>query len=159
MRKRDLMWIKRGSGGSVELQDKTFTENGTYTPDAGYDGFGSVTVDVASSGGGSDEANWELAAQDGTTCRGEAINIPYMNSDWFAVKINGSETERYRVTVDGVEYLANASYGANGSYFTLEGYSGDLGFSINTARTKIQIYTMVTNGAYYAIKIERWIGA
>lgn len=40
-----------GSGGSVALQDKTFTENGTYAADAGYDGFGNVTVDVASSGG------------------------------------------------------------------------------------------------------------
>ena len=52
MRKRDLMWIKRGSGGSVELQDKTFTENGTYKADEGYDGFGNVTVEVA--GGGED---------------------------------------------------------------------------------------------------------
>lgn len=112
-----------------------------------------------STGGGSDEDNWELAAQDGTTCRGEAINIPYMDDDWFTVKINSSETEQYRVTVDGVEYLANTSYHENGIYFTLEGYSGDLHFGINIAKTKITIYTMITGGAYYAIKIERWIGA
>ena len=56
MRKRDLMWINRGSGGGgsapVTLQDKTFTENGTYTADEGYSGLGNVTVDVESSGGG-----------------------------------------------------------------------------------------------------------
>ena len=33
-----------------KLQDKTITENGTYQADSGYDGLGSVTVEVASSG-------------------------------------------------------------------------------------------------------------
>lgn len=32
------------------LQDKTITENGTYTADSGYDGLGSVTVEVAGGG-------------------------------------------------------------------------------------------------------------
>lgn len=36
----------------IVLQDKTITENGTYSADEGYDGLGSVTVEVASSGGG-----------------------------------------------------------------------------------------------------------
>lgn len=36
----------------VILQDKEITENGTYSADDGYDGFGQVTVNVASSGGG-----------------------------------------------------------------------------------------------------------
>lgn len=40
-----------GGGETVTLQDKTFTENGTYTADAGYTGLGTVVVDVASSGG------------------------------------------------------------------------------------------------------------
>ena len=35
---------------SQKLQDKTITENGTYTADSGYDGLGSVTVEVESSG-------------------------------------------------------------------------------------------------------------
>ena len=40
---------RQSSGGSaapIELQDKTITENGTYSADAGYDGLGNVTVDV-----------------------------------------------------------------------------------------------------------------
>lgn len=37
-----------------DLQSKTITENGTYTPDSGYDGFSQVTVNVAGSGGSSD---------------------------------------------------------------------------------------------------------
>ena len=35
----------------VKLQDKTVTENGTYSADEGYDGLGEVTVEVAGSGG------------------------------------------------------------------------------------------------------------
>lgn len=35
----------------IVLQDKTITENGTYTADEGFDGLGEVTVEVAGSGG------------------------------------------------------------------------------------------------------------
>lgn len=33
----------------VTLQDKTITQNGTYTKDTGYDGLGEVTVNVSGS--------------------------------------------------------------------------------------------------------------
>ena len=35
-----------GSGGTLSLQDKVFTKNGTYFADEGYNGFGEVTVAV-----------------------------------------------------------------------------------------------------------------
>lgn len=43
-----------GSGGGVTIrnQNKTITENGEYTHDAGYTGLGVVTVNVEASGGG-----------------------------------------------------------------------------------------------------------
>ena len=46
--------IGSGGGGGVTInnQDKTITENGTYTADEGYTGLGTVTVDVQASGGG-----------------------------------------------------------------------------------------------------------
>lgn len=40
-----------------KLQDKVITENGTYSADSGFDGLGSVTVEVASAGGGSGGGN------------------------------------------------------------------------------------------------------
>lgn len=60
----DTFWVRDENGeltqfskgtGKPTLQDKTVTENGTYTADDGYDGLGSVTVEVTGSGGsGSD---------------------------------------------------------------------------------------------------------
>jgi hypothetical protein len=48
--------IGKASGGSgsteINLQDKTITENGTYSADEGYDGLGNVTVNVESGGSG-----------------------------------------------------------------------------------------------------------
>ena len=45
------------------LQDKIITENGTYTADAGYDGLGTVEVDIAK---GNSET-WLFTLEDGTT--------------------------------------------------------------------------------------------
>ena len=53
----ELVQFTQGTGDvPAVLQDKTITENGTYTADSGYDGLGSVTVEVAGSGGGGLEA-------------------------------------------------------------------------------------------------------
>lgn len=41
-----------GGGVTIRNQNKTITENGTYTADSGYTGLGTVTVEVASGGGG-----------------------------------------------------------------------------------------------------------
>lgn len=44
--REQILSISGGSGGEVNLQEKEITANGQYTPDAGYDGFSLVTVDV-----------------------------------------------------------------------------------------------------------------
>lgn len=44
------------SGTTINNQNKTFTENGTYTADAGYTGLGTVTVNV--SGGSGDKVTY-----------------------------------------------------------------------------------------------------
>lgn len=55
-----------GGGAVIEpiLQDKTITENGTYTADSGYDGLGTVTVSVESSGVDLPKLSNEGAASD-----------------------------------------------------------------------------------------------
>lgn len=47
--------IEGGGGGKVTIQEKNITGNGNYTPDAGFDGFSKVSVNVGSSGGGSSD--------------------------------------------------------------------------------------------------------
>ena len=44
-------------GATIRNQDKTITENGTYTADNGYTGLGKVTVNVVGSGGGQELLN------------------------------------------------------------------------------------------------------
>ena len=39
-----------GDNVEIKLQDKTITENGTYTADSGYNGLGTVTVNVEKGG-------------------------------------------------------------------------------------------------------------
>lgn len=82
------------------LQDKTITENGTYTADEGYDGLRAVTVDVAGSGGGSLPAGcyW---SQDSTP----PLNYPnshfVFNGElylWAAKAESTSKTRIYKVT-------------------------------------------------------------
>ena len=43
--------VETKNNATIALQDKSVTENGTYTADQGYDGLGTVTVNVS---GGSD---------------------------------------------------------------------------------------------------------
>lgn len=43
-------------GATINNQDKTITENGVYQADEGYTGLGTVTVEVASTGGGDIDA-------------------------------------------------------------------------------------------------------
>ena len=47
--------VSGGGGVTIKNQNKTITENGTYTADSGYTGLGTVVVDVATSGGGGNE--------------------------------------------------------------------------------------------------------
>ena len=58
----------------INLQDKTITENGTYTADDGFDGLGSVTVEVAGSGGGNTDIEDSIITRTITEYENNRIN-------------------------------------------------------------------------------------
>lgn len=66
----------------LTLQTKTVTENGTYTPDPGYDGFSEFTVNVESSGGGLKV----ISLQTGILEIGQSIAVDGMYGRIIAIK-------------------------------------------------------------------------
>lgn len=76
-------------GGEVSLQDKTITENGTYTADEGYDGLGNVTVNVAASGG----IDWSALHMYAGTVNGRNFTVIKEITDtgiWSGAGTNGN---------------------------------------------------------------------
>lgn len=78
---------KAAGGGagetSIVLQDKTITENGTYSADEGYDGLGQVTVSVASS---DEEIDALVGLFDDTTVNFESDRITKLTQYAFAYR-------------------------------------------------------------------------
>lgn len=52
-----------GGGATINNQDKTITQNGTYTADEGYTGLGTVSVNVARDGQTDIEEQWKRAIE------------------------------------------------------------------------------------------------
>ena len=73
------------------LQDKEITENGTYTADDGYDGFGTITVNVPQTGGGEDtEENWLF--KDEYIDEGYSSDLPSLSAGVsYTAFVNGEE--------------------------------------------------------------------
>ena len=69
----------------LTLQTKTVTENGTYTPDPGYNGFREFTVEVASSGG-SGGGLQVTTLQTGTLEIGQSIPVDGMWAHAIAIR-------------------------------------------------------------------------
>lgn len=73
------------------LQDKEITENGTYTAGEGYDGFGTITVNVPQTGGGEDtEENWLF--KDEYIDEGFSSDLPSLSAGVsYTAFVNGEE--------------------------------------------------------------------
>lgn len=59
----ELELIVAVPGSTINNQDKTITQNGTYTADSGYTGLGTVIVNVPQEGGSGDVKQFESVAQ------------------------------------------------------------------------------------------------
>lgn len=111
---------------AVALQDKTITENGTYTADEGFDGLGSVTVEVA-------EESSEVIL-DMQTITGFTANAEYggaYTSDFYLDSKEIVQGQEYLVQWDDLYYSVTAEdastlmdgalFLGNGSNFGLSG--------------------------------------
>lgn len=105
-----------GQGSELKLQDKTITENGTYQADNGYDGLGSVTVEVASGGGIDggynvtfyDEYDEELALY--SVRRGLSVDKPDYACKAWITQYGDSIEFPYMPTEDMSFYASNDTY-------------------------------------------------
>ena len=75
----------------IVLQDKTITENGTYSADNGYDGLGQVTINVPTSGGTVEPDYRDLYQRVEYITSAEEGTYPYIITDFFADNSSGIE--------------------------------------------------------------------
>lgn len=121
--------------GSAVLDTLSVTQNGTYTPGAGVDGFSSVTVNVSGGGGGA--SGFELYA--GDSLGGSRSHKGFLDNQYFVCYFDDNMSHSY--TLNGVsrtfsvisngvqETLAdtlevtNPAPSANGAYISRSGSS------------------------------------
>ena len=129
----------------VVLQDKTITENGTYTADEGYDGLGSVTVDVDTSVE-TEELTVELSMADG-----DQIVSPSENKLLSKVTVTKPSTMLPENIKEGVEIggvvgtHVGGSEGENYAAQIVEGTLTELNPTILAGVTSIRKYAFYKN--------------
>lgn len=89
---RSVQW----GGGSAVVQPLSVTQNGTYNPPSGVDGYAPVTVNV--SGGGGDAKGFEVYAADGNG--GARTEHGWFNNNYFVCFFDDNMSSTY--TLNGV---------------------------------------------------------
>ncbi len=133
------------------VQSKEFTSNGTYTPDNGFNGFYTVTVNVA--GGGSSKNVQVLQS----TTRANSSSLTKVIGDltvsktgtydiyWSGGRSNTSTSYTWgtRLYVDG------SGYGTENTSWTNNVQSNHLSNVSLTANQKLSVYSRGRSGSYY----------
>lgn len=170
-----------GSGATIKNQDKTITENGTYTADSGYTGLGTVTVDVQASGGGSD-TNFVMGSFTPNSKLSE-IRIDFPDADKYKKFVlfttdnigayDAALTHYSALTINGSQSYCGYSYnksnagyhnppllgtGRFGKMVTLLSNIGETGGIVHTGfkfNVSIDNVYLFANKTYYWIFIEK----
>lgn len=148
------------------LQDKTITENGEYTADAGYDGLGKVTVEVAGSGGGSLPAGGYFEQISPAVPLGSASQHFLLNGELYYAGGSGSYSfykfanGAYETILTGqqmhsginnvIEYKGRVHFFYNACHYTFDGTA-----VTQEANTPVELSKpIVVNGKLYAYNFK-----
>ena len=147
-------------GGEVHNQDKTITENGTYTYDEGYTGLGEVVVEVPSEEPVLETLN---VVENGTYMPSGnvdgydevIVNVPETTLGELSVTENGvyepTSVDGYnRVEVDVNPPLQDKTITTNGTFTADSGYYGLDEVTVDIDTVHNQDKTITENGTYTA---------
>ena len=99
---------------------------------------------------------WLPMAADGVSLMGETVTIPGRQSAGYQIELLASNTNQYRVTIDGVEYSASIFTEADGyKSFIIDGFNS---LYVSWEGSGIGVITRVSPIEQdYALKFERWV--
>lgn len=135
---------------TINLQNKTVTENGTVNADSGYDGLGTVTVNVSSGGGKSFVAADNMIRRNTSSLSASGLTVTCPKTGtytirWFAYRSSTSGTNSTRVYVGGSAVgTENQTWDVNSN-----GQKNKLtGISMTQGQT-VEVYARARSSSYY----------
>ena len=105
---------------------------------------------------GDGNGQWLPMAADGVSCMGEQVTIGGTNSAPYEIELLASDTNQYKITIDGNAYMGSVVIGENSRNFVIDGYAGTLRINWYGSGTGY-IRNNATLSLTCALKLERWV--